>query len=73
MKVGDLKRTLQGIADDVEVVTPGEDHSYSIVDGVSLTSAEVIRESGCRHLSEYYDKANMSDQTNQIVPVVVID
>jgi hypothetical protein len=72
MTVGELKKALEGVRDDVQVVVPGSDHSYTKISDVNLTSAEVVRFSTSKALKEYYDKESMCDQSNTVIPVVVV-
>ena len=45
MTVGQLRKALEGVADEVVVLTPGSDHSYNIVYQADDTTAAYDEES----------------------------
>jgi hypothetical protein len=71
MKVGELKRLLLGVPDDLEVVVSGGDHSYSKTDRNSgVRKAEVSRDR--RWMAEYVDDENVA-QGSSLTDVFWID
>ena len=70
MKVKALIAELTKVDQEAEVVVSAFDHGYRKVCRASRARAEVHRGG---ELSEYYDKRNMSDEGNSVVPVVVLE
>lgn len=72
MKVGELKKLLTNLPDDMEVVVSGYDHSYSKTDrGSKVVKAELFPKQ--KHLSQYYGEENKSDPNNPVIEVFWID
>ena len=67
MNVGELKELLSGIADEVEVVTPGSDHSYRVI---SCAGDETAGRKG----NNYWEWFSSEDNAGELpVRVVVIE
>lgn len=69
MNVGQLKRLLATVSDDVEVVVSGHDHSYEKA-RAQVAEAEKWRDNG--HMSEWYGEANRTSPTSDVVKVLVV-
>ena len=76
MNVGELKKLIQNIPDDVLVVGPDEDHSYrriSMIEGDAEATCYLVSKSGrvsYTHLSEcYYPDEIGEDGT--VIPVLI--
>jgi hypothetical protein len=69
MQVAELIRRLSQFPPDAEVVVPSDDHSYLKVVALHRRQAEVLER---RRLVEYHDDDSMTDETNPVVPVVVL-
>jgi hypothetical protein len=75
MTVGELKKLIENISDDVHIVIEGYDHSYHYAD-VELTQAEGIESYGpdrdkYGHLGEYYP-GNKYWEESDIVDVLLV-
>lgn len=77
MKIGDLKKLIAGVPDDVEVVVTGRDHHYSRVSrGSKVVKAEDHGRAGARErqdLAMYYGEEHRGSKTSKIVDVFWID
>lgn len=68
MNVKQLKEKLEGLPDDVLVVTHGSDHSYNKVRYVGVCDAEDYR----GDLFEYYSDEDMVDERSKKVKVFLV-
>lgn len=72
MKVVDLKKLINDLPDDMEVVLSGSDHSYAKIGRFSaIVKAEFFPKQ--KHFAQYYDEHNKSDPDNPVVNVFWID
>lgn len=69
MNVGELKRKLAEVADDVLVVRGGSDHSYYRAEAAPA-DAELMPDG---EMAEYWDDANMSYSKSKKIKVFVVD
>lgn len=69
MKVGELKRILADVPDDVLVVSGGHDHSY--YPATAAPADAELMPGG--EMAEYWDDANMSYPTSKKIKVFVVD
>lgn len=69
MKVAELKKILESVPDDLDVVVSGSDHSFFKAGKPHVRKAEVIGS----HLCQYYDERNKSDPENKVIEVLWID
>ena len=68
MNVGQLRKALEGVDDDVLLVVPGSDHSYREA-RVQQDKAEVF-EGG--YLGEYFGEEYASEDRLSVKPVLVV-
>jgi hypothetical protein len=61
MNIGELKKLIEALPDDMLVVMPGSDHSYNVAHG-GTAEAEVqrSRRGHVMWMAEYYDERNRS-------------
>lgn len=69
MKVAELKKILESVPDDLDVVVNGPEHTFFKASKPQLRKAEVRG----KHLCEYYDGRNKSNPANEVVDVLWID
>ena len=71
--IGELKKLIADLPDEMKLVTPGSDHSYDTA-SASVQQAEVKYSKGGRidYMWEYYDEGNRSYKTTKIEEVLVI-
>jgi len=71
MKIADLKKLIEQLPDDMEVVVSGRDHSFSKISrGSGVIKAEIWSNG---HLTEYWNVDSMSDPDNKVINVFWID
>jgi hypothetical protein len=68
--VGQLKKELEGVPDNVAIVTTGSDHSYNKVQSVSKEPAEI--DPRTKEMWEYYGEGNKNKKSNKVIDVFVI-
>jgi hypothetical protein len=68
--VGQLKKNLDGVPDDVIVVTTGSDHSYNKVQSASQEPAEI--DPRTKEMWEYWDEGNKNKKSNKVIDVFAI-
>jgi hypothetical protein len=76
MKIGDLKKLIAAVPDDVEVVLTGRDHHYSRVGRGSKVVKAEDHGGGARErqdLAMYYGEEHRGSRTSRIVVVFWID
>jgi hypothetical protein len=71
MKIADLKKLIEKLPDDMEVVVSGRDHSF-----VRLSSCSQVIQAECSssgHLSQYWHDNVKLDPENKVIEVFWID
>ena len=68
MNVGDLRKRLEGVDENLLVVTPGGDHEYFEIRCVGLDRAESVD----GYLGEHYEGYELDDDT-KVIDVFVVD
>lgn len=70
MKVGDLKKVLRGLPDDIEVLVPGEEHSYRETEAMVTTA---LRNGSSGWAEDHRETLTSESKYVKRVSVVVID
>lgn len=74
MRAKELREALEDVADDIEIVVRGHDHTFRPILAACPNKSEIYKRRGRpTELLEYHGKRNMTDQNAEVVGVIVLE
>ena len=68
--VGDIKKILSDVSDDMIAVFEGSDHSYNNISSVYVEQAEYDPKT--HDMWQYFDKGSMCKRSNKVISVLIL-